>query len=571
MKTTRMLAAAVLLVACGEGTTSDPERGIVSSVEITFGADAIPVGEATTLKATAYDAARRVVDDQQATWTSETPSVAIIEDNRVIGVAPGTATIAARIGVTTERRKLTVSNVDDVAIMDARVTQGVQDVDGSIPMLLDALPAVVNVLFRPRMRPTPPTDVVLRVFDQRGALKYADTSTVAGAIDDDGYLAPTAQFHIPAQHLEFGLRWQIVRDPRGLVPDDSSGNDTFPRTGTRPLPTLELPALAVHFVPVKLTSEGGVVGAISPTLIDSYLQDVRRMLPVGKIDVTVGEPLSISQTYGVKPKGGDNVFWGRVLTQLDAARMASMHRSKYWIGLVPRPTGYTEHEFAGYAYRPSASRGDLSGTRTSAVISFDVPGQQATRMLIAHELGHNFGRSHAPCGNVIGVDYSFPTSGGFIEQVGHDVYSWHAGLLPFVRSVPTTTGDLMGYCPVRWASVYTYRGVMEFRRQTSLVADVSAELRSENALVVSGTVSRDAIVVFPAEDRSTIIESSSRNDGVLELLDRSGRVVYTGHIELRATGDDGSFTFMHAIARDASQGAAGVRVRIGARTATLSM
>ena len=71
----------------------------------------------------------------------------------------------------------------------------------------------------------------------------------------------------------------------------------------------------------------------------------------------------------------------------------------------------------------------------------------------AHELGHNFGRSHAPCGGVASPDPNYPYAGGVTGQWGYDLV---AGTLK-----PPTNTDLMGYCGNTWISDYTYMGVHE--------------------------------------------------------------------------------------------------------------
>jgi hypothetical protein len=70
---------------------------------------------------------------------------------------------------------------------------------------------------------------------------------------------------------------------------------------------------------------------------------------------------------------------------------------------------------------------------------------------LAHELGHQFGRSHAPCG-VSSYDSSYPYSGGSIGVFGMDLRQSLAPLLS-----PEVYTDLMGYCDDTWVSDYTYK------------------------------------------------------------------------------------------------------------------
>ena len=54
----------------------------------------------------------------------------------------------------------------------------------------------------------------------------------------------------------------------------------------------------------------------------------------------------------------------------------------------------------------------------------------------AHELGHNFGRNHAPCGSPPNVDPAYPYPGADIGTLGCDIFSPASPWSPFR---PTTT------------------------------------------------------------------------------------------------------------------------------------
>jgi hypothetical protein len=76
---------------------------------------------------------------------------------------------------------------------------------------------------------------------------------------------------------------------------------------------------------------------------------------------------------------------------------------------------------------------------------------------MAHELGHNHGRNHAPCvpkgGTISGVDPNYPFPDGRTGVIGYD--SRTKVLLP------DTGTDLMGYCSNVWLSEYTYGGITD--------------------------------------------------------------------------------------------------------------
>ena len=110
----------------------------------------------------------------------------------------------------------------------------------------------------------------------------------------------------------------------------------------------------------------------------------------------------------------------------------------------------------------------------------------------AHELGHNFGRSHAPCGGVSSSDPNYPYAGGVIGQWGYDMT---AGTLK-----PPTSTDLMGYCGSNWISDYTYVGVMT-RRGPAAAIQVGAV--REPSLIVWGRIRDGEVILEPAFETVT--------------------------------------------------------------------
>lgn len=82
----------------------------------------------------------------------------------------------------------------------------------------------------------------------------------------------------------------------------------------------------------------------------------------------------------------------------------------------------------------------------------------------AHEIGHAFGRQHAPCDNAVrcasprNQDDDYPTYSGFdSDSIGEYGFDVTAGL--GLVKPPSTAHDMMGYSPGRWISPYTYKAL----------------------------------------------------------------------------------------------------------------
>src|SRR5690606_2888310 len=82
----------------------------------------------------------------------------------------------------------------------------------------------------------------------------------------------------------------------------------------------------------------------------------------------------------------------------------------------------------------------------SISVFYNVDGSADT---LTHELGHNQGLNHAPCGGVSGADPSFPYAGG-----GIGVQGWVVGTSSLLSA--STYKDYMGYCNSTWVADWTW-------------------------------------------------------------------------------------------------------------------
>ena len=174
-----------------------------------------------------------------------------------------------------------------------------------------------------------------------------------------------------------------------------------------------------------------------------YRELLAAMYPVSGVEFTVGAQLSAPYP----------VDWSGTLDQVRARGQAGAPGADVYYYGLHKPTD-TFRQFcgggctAGIGYVGGATN---SGTRVSIGIGFPDGGGSPNTM--AHEVGHNHGRNHAPCvpqgSSISGVDNSFPYSGGAIGVWGYDQRT--KALLN-----PSGVSDIMGYCNNKWISDYTY-------------------------------------------------------------------------------------------------------------------
>lgn len=500
--TCRLLVAATaaVLVGCGgsngDSPTGQPPVAAVASVSVAAPTTTVNVGDNLQLVATTRDQSGNTLNGRTVLWATSSSSVASVSTGGLVtGVAAGSATITATSEGKTGTAAITVAPRPprDYAVVGAQFTQGVQDAAGSIPMVLSGNAAVVNVLIRATPPTSTPMQVVLRLFNAAGTLIRADTTVTTGTLGaSPSYATPSAQFLVSAATLQAGLRWQIARDPRGLVVDDTASDDLFPSPGPVTLATVDVPTVNIRFVPIVLASNNNATGVVNDGLIPEYLRTFKSIYPVGRINAHVGTPFTTTASFGTPPSGGDATFWTQVLAELDLARTIDpTEPTSNWYGVIVPPAGFNFTAFGGFSYIPSTGTAAGPHTRTSTGVQlnwFSRPTQ--ARDLVAHEIGHTFGRAHAPCGAAgAPLDASFPIPGGTLDLPGHDVFSWATGLTSAAATVPTTTGDVMGYCFPVWASTYTYRAILNFRG-TQVVAAAADESPAPvtRVLIVRGSM-----------------------------------------------------------------------------------
>ncbi|HEU4741036.1 MAG TPA: M66 family metalloprotease [Meiothermus sp.] len=110
--------------------------------------------------------------------------------------------------------------------------------------------------------------------------------------------------------------------------------------------------------------------------------------------------------------------------------------------------------------------------------------------VMAHELGHNFTLSHAPCGNAPNPDPNYPYAGGGIGSWG---YNLSKGAL--VDPADSKIKDVMGYCGFGWVSDYMYQKAQTFLEASPPQAQTEPQL--QNVLLVSGRVTAQGVVLDP--------------------------------------------------------------------------
>jgi hypothetical protein len=358
----------------------------------------------------------------------------------------------------------------NLSIAGAYLTQSVQSFDNAVPLVVGR-DAYVRVFAVANQANTAAPAVRVRLYRNGTLLQTLNIEAPGGSTPTsvaEGTLARSWNAPIPATLIQPGLQLLADVDPAGAIAESNEGDNRFPVGGTpKPLEVHTAPPLELTLVPV-LQSANDLQGDITAGNRDQFLDLSRRIYSFPSEDVTIH---GVWTTDG--PLQGDdaNGAWGTLLSEIDALRIAEdAGRQYYGVVKLDYTGGQVARSIVGL---PSA-------------VGFDNVAERS-RML-AHELGHMWGRSHAPCGNAKALDPGYPYANGEIGKYGLDVGT--ATLK--ARTMP----DIMGLCKNPWISDYTYLGVMNDRGPAAGMASTGGV--AQPTLLVWGHVTNGRAVLEPA-------------------------------------------------------------------------
>ena len=360
----------------------------------------------------------------------------------------------------------------NLALKQVLFTQVVQDEDGSLPLVAGA-PASAKVTVVRSAETVDAVTVVLRLF-RSGVLVHSDTAQTGGVLGpSSSLLNASAEFLVPGTLVSSDVSWQVVLDPLRQAADSTRTDNVLPRQSPAALQVVELRPIRVRLVPVILTQHGDATGNVSVVTAESYVRVARQIFPSKSFIVSVGNPVRSAAFAGPPPVGGDAGFWQNVIGDVDQARMAANAGDEIWYGVVMEPSGYDRIIYRGYGYIPSTPLSTGTGTLSAAGYGItSMGGAPLAQTLLAHELGHVFGRWHPPgCGAGSPIDSLYPAASGAITGLGHDVWSWANGLARGARSIAAAESDVMSYCQTQapWIGPYTHDGLIRWRRVDGVV------------------------------------------------------------------------------------------------------
>ncbi|HTS88621.1 MAG TPA: M12 family metallo-peptidase [Gemmatimonadales bacterium] len=357
----------------------------------------------------------------------------------------------------------------DLSLAGVQLIQSSQRADGSVPMVANR-DALLRVFVTANQANSAAAVVRVRLFSGGREVDSTDVTGPAAVAQsaDTTSLAASWNVLIPAGRMTAGLSYQVVLDPDDLIPDTDPTDNVWPRSGTQAVAVQSVPAFSLRFVPIT-QSVNGLTGNVSNANKAALAQETASLWPLSAMTVDVRAAYTTSAP--ALDANNTSGAWGQILSETSALR-ASDGSSADYVSIVA--TNYSSGIAGlGWIGAPGAVAWDKAGS---------APG------VIAHELGHNFGRYHAPCGNPSGVDSAYPYPGA-------SVGTWGLDLPALSLKTAAADKDLMSYCSPQWVSDYSYMGVLSFRGSGPAVETTG---RVGPGLLVWGRVENGNVILEPA-------------------------------------------------------------------------
>jgi hypothetical protein len=437
------------------------------------------------------------------------------------------------------------SGAVNLCIEGAYITQSVQAFDGSVP-LVSGRAGLLRVFVKASGSNAAQPSVRARFYTGSGSLVQtimigAPSAAVPTALDE-GSLTSSWNTPLSASFLQPGMRMLVDVDPNDAITEPNEGDNTFPAGGqAMPLDVRNVSTMAISLIPVVQTARGDT-GRVTTANLADFIQPMQQMFPVANIDADVRPPYTY--TGAELQSGGTN--WITLLSEINALRVTEATGRMYY-GVVR--VGYTSG-VAGLGY-----------IGLPASIGWDH--QPSGADVMAHELGHNFGRYHAPCGNPSGVDTQFPYTGAGIGVFGYDVLSG--------SGKSANLKDLMSYCNPPWISDYTYKAILNYRAAAYPATGSSqpAAARSQRGLLVWGRIDQGRVVLEPAIEVDAPPSMPPRGGAHrIEAFGSGGATLFSFSFDGERVADspdatDQTFAFVVPVPRVGGQNLA--RLRLSAR------
>jgi hypothetical protein len=393
----------------------------------------------------------------------------------------------------------------DLTITDLEVTQSIQTGSNSVPLVANR-ETVVRVFAKTgESAPTQGIEVSLSAKQNGHSLPGSPLLSGVREVSPNpsrSTLSSTYNFTIPKSWTNGQVTFEAKVDSgQAIIETDESNN-----TASAALDFVSMPGLDLKIVPINYFHDRGSSFEYYPAGTSDHISaDVLQIYPLHDVDVSFHSPINYIGDLRERDE------WSELLNYITTLKISEgAPDSQVWYASIP-----VEDEYGNtWHYGGIAGMGWI-GYRVSIGLDESILYEIDGGNIAAHEIGHNFGREHSPCG-VSEADPDYPYADGIIGQFGMDVKQ--------LLVIQDTTKDIMSYCSPNWISDYTYMGLFydQQRNGTALLNPVNESvlhirtfINQENEMDFMPVYQYDGI-------RSRNLDGS---DYFIELQDDNGELI----------------------------------------------
>lgn len=405
------------------------------------------------------------------------------------------------------------------AVVTAYVVQAVQSFETPVP-LVAGRPGLLRVFVSaPKAEHVRVPAARATFFQRDGSRKTIDVQSGGGMLTSElqeGSIKASANVEVPGDVLRPGVEMVVEIDPDGVLDSKLGVPGRFPARGRTVLNVAELPSFDVTVVPFLRVNASDPLRNPSileltkdSTRLHGLFEDARNLLPV--------EPKSVEVHDSVWTSSDEA---GDLLEETEAIRTIE-NGNGYWMGTTLVAPGW-----GGAARSPGRSMF-----------------AEAVPSTIAHQLGHNLGLGHAPCGVASPLDAEYPEPLGNIGAWGYDRRS--------NRLVHPIVPDLMSACGPSWISGYHFGKAFWRRMGEEAGEDAAVQESAGRVLLLWGGVSADGRPFLnPTFVVDGVRSSSPGRAGAWRIVGEAegGDELFSQAFEMAETADgDGRSSFVFAL------------------------
>jgi hypothetical protein len=309
-----------------------------------------------------------------------------------------------------------------------------------------------------------------------GAPRSFEQAQIVTGESTDATLGSTFNWQVPAELLNEDVKYSVeLLETAPCVAAELPAMDTrFPVQGAQPLGVHATTKLRVELVPVELeVGQVSLLPDVSVEQLAAFRNKVVSLFPITDVEISVrGTALQTTSTS-----------LPDILDQVAALRdEENIDPNISYFGVVR----FTD-SIAQYCNPSCVLGASITGTTPTGGVGVGIgyPGDKAV-LTFAHELGHVYGRTHAPCG--VSGDASYPYSGGRIGSWGYDVATQ-------TLYDPNAYSDFMGYCSPTWVSDYTYELLRAF---IAAMPPLAMNVTTASAIAVGSVSNRARTLLLEA-------------------------------------------------------------------------